>query len=124
MIAFSAPLPPCAKPRPRFGRGRVFMPPAYRTWQRAFRACMPRVRAVLRGRIAVSVVFATPTGRMRPDLDNAAGAVLDALQPDVIGNDRDVVVLLAKVVRARRATIAVAIDLLEAANDGEVLCAA
>jgi Holliday junction resolvase RusA-like endonuclease len=109
MIVFRAPVAPCAKPRPRFSsRGRhAYMPEAYRTWQRSFRAFMPRRR--IEGAVALSITFATKSGRMRPDLDNAAGAVMDALQPDVIGNDRDVIELRARVVKSATPGIEVAL---------------
>ncbi len=110
MIHAVAHVPPFAKPRPRFdsrGRGRCFMPTAYRRWQASFRSFLPRLSPPLHSRLGVSIVFATPSGRMRPDIDNAAGAVLDALQPQTIDNDRLVDELRARVVKAKRTAIMV-----------------
>lgn len=121
MIRFAAPVPPCAKPRPRFtslGRNRfrgarAYMPAAYRLWQAAFRRCVPR--GTIEGPCRVVIVFGTRSGRMKPDLDNAAGAVLDALQPDTIPNDRDVVELVARLARTASPSIGVLVEATEVA---------
>ena len=68
------------------------MPKPYMEWRAKFRQlwhnCVPAF-APFDESIQLRVTFYTKTGRMRPDLDNAVAAVLDALQ-DVraITNDR------------------------------------
>lgn len=96
-LRLSVPLKPAGKARPRVTENGTFMPPAYRAWKRAFVAwCVDNVKARVVGPYALKVVFRTPNGRMRPDLDNAAGAVLDALQDaGVTENDRLCDALLA-----------------------------
>lgn len=85
-------LPPKAKARPRVTQNGTYMPPAYAQWKRDFAvACHGYPWRVI-GRFSIVIRFYTPTGRMRCDLDNAAAAVLDALQDaGVIENDRDCV---------------------------------
>jgi Holliday junction resolvase RusA-like endonuclease len=68
------------------------MPAPYVRWKRtfAFHARAQWSRAALEGPVRVAAEFITPTGGCRPDLDNALGAVLDALEGIVIVNDRQV----------------------------------
>ena len=87
---------PAGKARPRFGGYRVHMPKRYVEWR-------SRVERIMRWRwhgsdtgtreaidvpVEVEVVIRTKSGNMKPDIDNAAGAYLDALQAaGVIAND-------------------------------------
>ena len=93
MILFVA-MPPMGKSRPRMTRsGHVFMPSSYSKWKKDFAA-----RALFQwggadritGPFAIHLVLTTKTGKMRSDIDNAAGSVLDSLQDArLIDNDRD-----------------------------------
>ena len=106
MIRLEIPgIQPMPKKRPRHdGRsGRMHMPQDYLDWKCNF-AGLAGLRwrewlvangypaqSHVAGPIAVTLTFRTPTGNMRPDLDNAMGAVFDALQDGgVFGNDRQV----------------------------------
>lgn len=112
---------PMAKARPRFGQGYVHMPKPYVDWKYAFaaRAKWQYNGEPLEGRLSVDVVFATQTGSMRPDLDNAFGAVADALQEaGVIGNDRQIVGLSCHVEKAKKSDvgIVVTVDVIDKAD--------
>ena len=65
----------------------AFMPKAYEAWREMVRwqvrsqvpaAMLPRVP--LTGRLAFSACFSVPHGEMKPDIDNAIGALWDAIQ--------------------------------------------
>jgi len=91
---------PAAKARPRVTRRGVYMPKAYQVWRKTFQEL---ARPQYQGEpftcpVYLAVIFSTKTGTMRPDIDNAAGAVLDALQPWFIKNDSQVRELIAGVV--------------------------
>jgi Holliday junction resolvase RusA-like endonuclease len=105
---------PCAKARPRVTRNGTYMPKDYQEWRDRF-AWQARLELAdfdcrgtatepdpMTGRLSVSVEYRTASGNMRPDLDNALGAVLDALQPATISNDGNVRELHGKVVKAKR----------------------
>jgi Holliday junction resolvase RusA-like endonuclease len=86
------PIEPHAKERPRFGSGRAYNSKRYTDWRKRFVALAPRVKQPMSGALEVSIFFHTKSGKMRPDLDNAAAGVCDALQDaGVIANDRDIV---------------------------------
>lgn len=77
-------LKPCAKARPRVPKvGKAYMPKSYQEWRARFcqlwHNCVPPM-APYNETMSIETVFVTPTGRMRPDADNAHAAVLDALQ--------------------------------------------
>lgn len=94
------PLPPMPKMRPRFGQGRAHNDERYSQWKRDFGVHCWGKPSLGAGPFGIHIQFETTTGRMRPDLDNAAGAVLDALQDaGVIGNDRDAVDLRAVITK-------------------------
>lgn len=87
---------PAAKARPRVTRCGTYMPREYMRWRdemaNAIWAQAPETHAIgafcHKEPLAVRITWHTPTGNMRPDLDNAMGAVWDVLQSvDVIGND-------------------------------------
>lgn len=95
---------PKAKARPRVARGHAFMPKDYMQWKgeagKQMRNQMPRIREPLTGRISISIRFLTASGKMRCDLDNACGAVFDALQDaEIIANDRDIYKMQAEVAK-------------------------
>lgn len=85
------PIEPHAKERPRFGSGRTYNSKRYTDWRKKFCALAPKSKRGMGGSLEVSIFFLTKTGKMRPDLDNAAAAVCDALQDaGVVINDRDI----------------------------------
>lgn len=83
---------PMGKARPRLGSGRAFMPKAYVKWKhlagirmRAAWAGKPMIREPF----AMFVVIVRKTGKMRSDLDNVVGSILDTAQDHlIIANDR------------------------------------
>lgn len=93
MILF-VPMPPMGKARPRMTRsGHCFMPNSYTKWKKDF-ALRARFQwgsePAITGPFAIHLVLTTKTGKMRSDIDNAAGSVLDSLQDArLIDNDRD-----------------------------------
>jgi len=92
---------PHAKERPRFGAGRCYNSKKYTDWRKRFVALAPKAKRPLRGSLDMTVLFATKTGKMRPDLDNALAGVADALQDaGIIENDRDITSLYCCVDRA------------------------
>jgi Holliday junction resolvase RusA-like endonuclease len=104
---FTVPMKPAGKERPRFSNGNTYMPAKYMKWKKDFIAyCFaygnfPSFQA-LKCPICFSVTFCTKTGKMRPDIDNAVGACLDAIQDTkdrrgLIANDRQVIELHARV---------------------------
>ena len=114
-LTVAVPLPPMPKKRPRVTRNGTFMPPAYVKWKAdvgtLIKVAANRQQAQFTGRVAVSVDFSKDhmvvevesIERERfgqADIDNLAGAVMDALQESgVIVNDRDVVELEARFVK-------------------------
>lgn len=114
MISLALPLKPAAKARPRVTSKGTYMPRAYQEWRQEFRwSLVGQDRRPILGPFAVRVEFITPRGTMRPDLDNAIAAVLDALQDAaVIANDRNCRRLAAEVVRGKRYEIRIELEAL------------
>lgn len=89
MIAFSIPITPVPKGRPRFFRGHAVTPKETRQFEREFalRAAKFGPAEPLEGALAVSLVFQLPKPRsvkrdypsVRPDLDNFVKAVMDSM---------------------------------------------
>lgn len=74
------------------------MPKPYQDWRRRFVGMVDHGAAPMGEEIHVGLVVITKSGKMRPDLDNVLGAVLDALQDaNVIANDRGVVAFSAEI---------------------------
>lgn len=87
------PLPPMAKARPRVTRNGTFMPKRYQDWRKSFVLLWRKAKGArgLTGTLEVKVWFCTKTGTMRPDVDNAYSACLDAMQDaGAFVNDRQV----------------------------------
>jgi Holliday junction resolvase RusA-like endonuclease len=97
------PLAPQAKARPRVTRNGTYMPKAYQAWRSEFVGWVNSQQwAEVKGLFAVEFRFITKSGAMRPDLDNAAGACLDALQDaGVIDNDSACRRLVAEVAKGK-----------------------
>ena len=110
---------PRGKERPRFdGRSRrAHMSDRYTLWKREVAvAAALQWRANGRygpiggrgHRLGCRLVITTTTGNMRPDLDNAVGAVWDALvDGGILVDDRGFVALDARVVKGKARGIAV-----------------
>lgn len=104
---------PAGKARPRVTAKSTYMPKAYQAWRRQAESLiglslrdwaeehLDTWRALRNGSdCSLSIVIETPTGRMRPDIDNAVGAIMDALQgAGVLANDRQVRRLSAEIRR-------------------------
>lgn len=73
----------------------------YRDWQEEFKSLLGAMYRgpLIEGDVIVSVVYRTPKGTLRGDLDNVLGGTLDALQPFPLANDRQVVELHGYVVK-------------------------
>lgn len=98
MIELTINLKPCAKARPRVTRWGCYMPKAYNLWRAAFVAEVKRQwdQPPIDGAINVNIGFFCTSHR--PDVDNSAGACLDALQDaGVFANDRAVKRLVAHI---------------------------
>jgi Holliday junction resolvase RusA-like endonuclease len=110
-LTFSLRVKPAGKERPRVTRFGTFMPKAYEAWRELVRwqvrsqvppAVLPRLP--LTCRLAFSCFVSTPHGEMRPDLDNFAGALWDAIQVPakggwgLIANDKQIKRMAAEVV--------------------------
>lgn len=83
-------LEPCAKARPRVTARGTFMPKRYQDWRKKFVAvwCATVPRYTWDEPLCINVRWTTPTGKMRPDADNAIAALWDALQDaKAISND-------------------------------------
>lgn len=99
-ISFRLNLPLKSKARPRFGKGRTFMPASYREWQTKARRLLRMVwDSSDLGVLEHCEIHVVAHGPGRSDPDNLIGALLDALQPDkhtgwegVIKDDRVTVV--------------------------------
>lgn len=116
-MIFLVTMPPMGKARPRMTRrGRTYMPAPYMEWKKEFSArakigwCpWPKIT----GPFSIKVVFGTKSGKMRSDLDNCIGSVLDALQDaGLIANDRDCRQLAAKLITTKLPGISVEIEVL------------
>jgi Holliday junction resolvase RusA-like endonuclease len=82
------------KARPRVCGRRAFMPKKYTDWKTEFGECayIQAGSKHISGRFGISGSIVTKSGKMRSDLDNSIGSILDALQDvGIIGNDRDCV---------------------------------
>jgi len=113
ITAFLA-MKPMGKARPRFGKGRAFMPPKYMKWKREF---ITRLRLAtgpqdpLVGTFALAVTITRKSGKMKSDLDNVAGSILDALQDgSFIVNDRDCRSLNISMAKSKQEGIAIALE--------------
>jgi Holliday junction resolvase RusA-like endonuclease len=75
------------KQRPRFSKGHSYLPSGYRAWKDA---AIDRLRAQYSGAtLTRTSVVIDIIGSARGDLDNLAGAVLDALvQSGILADDR------------------------------------
>ena len=99
LVEFQLATQPIPKGRPRFavsrgGRPRTYTPEETRVYEAkvyaAARAAMIRARATVTDKpVAVELVFRLTGGR-RPDVDNLAKAVLDAMNGIVFHDDRQV----------------------------------
>lgn len=87
VLTFAMRMYPAGKERPRVTKFGVFMPKAYEAWREMVRwqvrsqvpaALLPVVPIL--GRLAFSARFSVPRGEMKPDIDNAIGALWDAIQ--------------------------------------------
>ena len=89
-MIFTLPIEPKAKARPRVTSNGTYMPRDYQEWRERFVALVgDQWRGEPFGMFGIDLTVTTKTGRMRPDLDNVLGAVLDALQAArVVENDR------------------------------------
>jgi len=86
-MTFALRIIPAAKERPRVTKFGTFMPHAYEAWREMVRWLVRSQvrhddipRLPLTGRLAFSATFSAPKGEMKPDLDNAIGALWDAIQ--------------------------------------------
>lgn len=86
--SFAAPIRVIGKQRPRVVKGRAFTPKATADCERKIKA-EARNMPKLKGKIAVQI-FLTYKSRVRPDLDNAAKTVLDALNGVAYDDDKQV----------------------------------
>lgn len=93
-LAFSVPMIPIGKQRPRVTRNGTYMDPKYRAWQRQFlwfvrNQLPPGFELINKDTpLALCALIFSETGRIKSDIDNAAGTVMDALQGIVYANDR------------------------------------
>lgn len=125
-LSFALHVQPTGKARPRVTSKSTYMPKAYQAWRRKVESSLYfDARGFTDAQVAIwdelragancslSIVIATKTGNMRPDIDNAAGAIMDALQgAHVIANDRQVRRLVVEVVRGE-AMIVVTVEVIE-----------
>ena len=84
-------MPPMGKARPRLGKHGVHMPKKYVQWKKLFGSLAKlQTKESINGKFRINICICTKTGKMRSDVDNVAGSILDALQDvKIIGNDRD-----------------------------------
>lgn len=114
MITFTVGMAPLGKARPRVTRsGHCYMPSAYSKWKKDF-----ALRAkygwgdspAITNTFGIAIAIITKSGKMRSDIDNAAGSILDALQDaKLIGNDRDCRELSVSLRQGKAPVIAVTI---------------
>lgn len=93
-VSFIIGMKAMGKARPRVCGRRAFMPKKYTEWKASFgrRARSIAGGGAIDGRFGIAGVIVTKSGKMRSDLDNSIGSILDALQDvGIIGNDRDCV---------------------------------
>ena len=109
------PMAPMGKARPRVTRsGHAFMPNSYTKWKKDFGA---RAKFAwhpwppISGPFLIRITIGTKSGKMRSDLDNSAGSVLDALQDaGLIANDRDCRQLSARIIVTKQPGISVEVE--------------
>lgn len=108
---------PMGKARPRVTRsGHAYMPKQYTEWKKSFGARAKLLWAPwhpIEGPFAIRITLGTKSGKMRSDIDNAAGSVLDALQDaGLIKNDRDCRQLWARIITTNLPGISVEVEAL------------
>jgi len=82
---------PCAKERPRWAFNRMHNSKHYEDWKVRFAALVKPFPMVMEKDIGIDVIFLTKTGHMKPDIDNAIGAIYDSLQQaNYLVNDSNV----------------------------------
>ena len=107
-------MPPMGKARPRVTKsGHAFMPSSYTKWKKDF-ALRARFQwgsePAITAPFAIHIVLTTTSGKMRSDIDNCAGSVLDSLQDaKLIANDRDCRELMIRLERGEVAGIHVTV---------------
>ena len=112
ILKFAIPMKPIGKARPRVTKRGTFMPKAYDLWRSMFKLHVRnQVHSSLlhllplTGRLSFSCEFSSTTGNIRPDLDNAIGAIWDAIQVPkkggwgLIQDDRQFVLIVARIVQ-------------------------
>lgn len=86
-LTFSLRVKPMGKARPIVTKYGTYMPKDYEAWRSTVRwmvrsqvpvAALSRLP--LTGRLAFNCTASVPRGEMKPDIDNFAGALLDAIQ--------------------------------------------
>jgi Holliday junction resolvase RusA-like endonuclease len=100
------------KARPRVTKRGTFMPKAYDLWRNMFKLHVRnQVHSSflhllpLTGRLSFSCEFSSPTGNIRPDLDNSCGAIWDAIQVPkkggwgLIQDDKQFMLIVAQIVQ-------------------------
>lgn len=87
ILTFVLRVKPAGKERPEVTKYGTFMPKEYEAWRSTVRwmvrSQVPVAslsRLPLTGRLAFSACFSVPRGEMKPDIDNAIGALFDAIQ--------------------------------------------
>lgn len=115
MTIIFIPMAPLGKARPRVTRsGHAYMPPAYTKWKQEFatRALLAwRPWQNIAGPFSIKIIIGTKSGKMRSDLDNSCGSILDSLQDaGLIANDRDCRMLMAKIIATNQPGISVEVE--------------
>lgn len=94
-LSFTLRIAPAGKERPRVTKFGTFMPKKYEAWRGAVRwmvrsqiptDALPRLPLI--SRLYLCATFTVPGGSMKPDLDNALGAILDAIQVPPVRTDK------------------------------------
>lgn len=96
---------PQSKRNSQFRNGIAYVEPHYRLWRRDFGALARRQYSgePIAAPVAVSVTFATVSGKLRGDLDNGFAGVADGLMDGgVLADDKWIRRLSAEVVKAKR----------------------
>lgn len=90
------------------------MPDSYVKWKRQFGLHATMAWAPwpnITGPFSIKIIIGTKSGKMRSDLDNSLGSVLDALQDvGLIANDRDCRQLSAKIIVTKQPGISVEVE--------------
>jgi len=108
-VVFTVDMPPMGKARPRMGKYGVHMPKDYMLWKQKFGAlARQKSNLCINGKFIIHISISTTSGKMRSDIDNAAGSVLDALQDvGIIENDRDCIGLYVDLLKDDKPSISV-----------------